>query len=91
MKTSKSFYFSILELIRSGKNPAFISKELGVSKQRMNYYLSRLKEQGCIEKVNYGVWKFLKNWEKRSKSFNPKALGKEVKKRGGGDKSKKSD
>ena len=58
---SKKFYLIVLELIRQGSNPAKICKELGISKQKLNYYLSTLKKLGTIKKVGYGTWEFIRD------------------------------
>ena len=46
----------ILNLLKIGKNPTQISKELQISIQRLNYHLSKLKQRGAIQKIGYGVW-----------------------------------
>lgn len=52
----RGFYFTILDLLKKGKNPSTISKELKVSKQKVNYYLRQLKNEGKLIKKGYGVW-----------------------------------
>jgi biotin operon repressor len=60
--TSKvDFYFTILDLLKQDKNPAQISKELNISKQKLNYYIRRLKDLGFVEKKGYGVWEVLRS------------------------------
>lgn len=58
----KSFYLSILEGLNQGLNPSKISEKLNISKQRLQYYLSKLKAQGVIEKIGYGTWKQVKEF-----------------------------
>lgn len=53
----KNLYLSIYELIKRGKNPSKICKELSISKQKLYYYTHKLKEKGLIEKLGYGVWR----------------------------------
>ena len=65
MKRGKSFYLSALELIKEGKNPTKICDILEVTKQRLNYYLSTLKRCGCIEKIGYGTWKYIKDFDEK--------------------------
>ena len=67
MEKGKKLYLSILSRIKKGKSPAQISKDLGITKQRLNHYIATLKREGCIEKIGYGVWKFIKNFDKTSK------------------------
>lgn len=56
----KNFYFSVLERIKLGKNLAQIARDLDISKQRLNYYVATLKRHGCIKKIGYGCWQFIK-------------------------------
>ena len=52
-----NFYLYVYEYIRkSGKLP---TKD--VSKQKLNYYVKKLKRQDLIYKVGYGVWKINEN------------------------------
>lgn len=68
MKRGKNFYLlSVLQQIQSGKSPAQISKDLDVSKQKINYYVGKLKKEGCIEKIGYGVWKYIKPFKEVKK------------------------
>lgn len=46
----------LLNLLKQGKSPSTISKELNISKQSINYYLKTLKDNGNIIKKGYGVW-----------------------------------
>jgi len=52
----QDFYFTILDLLKKEKNPSQISRELGISKQRVSYYTTRLKKMGYIQKISNGVW-----------------------------------
>lgn len=58
---SKNFYLIIFNALKAGKNPATIAKELGTTKQQLNYYLSTLKSNGIIRKIGYGTWEILKD------------------------------
>lgn len=65
MKRGKEFgLFQILDKIKSGKNPSQITKDYNISKQKVNYYIGKLKQSGCIEKIGYGTWEFKKDLEK---------------------------
>ena len=55
-KTSKNFYFTILDLIQSGFSLSQIAKRLGISKQTLNYRIKPLKIHDIIIKKGYGVW-----------------------------------
>ena len=56
----KNFNFTILSLLKQGKNPAKISKDLSISMPNLAYYLRRMKKEGLIIKRGYGVWEVLK-------------------------------
>lgn len=65
-KRLQTVYLSIINLISKGKTPTDICLEFNWSKQRLNRYLRRLKEEKIIEKIGYGVWKVN---QKRSKQI----------------------
>ena len=49
---SPDLYLTILESIKNyGKLP-----DLGIPKTHRNFYVSRLKKQGLIKRISYGVW-----------------------------------
>jgi len=56
---------TVLSLLNQGNNPSKISKELSISKQKINYYIRRLKNEGLINKIGYGTWEV-----KQVKLFN---------------------
>jgi hypothetical protein len=59
----KDFYLFVFEHLKQGLNPTKISKQFGLSKQSLNYYLSSLKRQGFIKKIGYGTYEILKDYE----------------------------
>ena len=60
----------ILNLIKSGMNPSAISKKYNIPKQTLDYSVGKLKKLGCIEKVGYGTWNFIKDLKEVPKSQN---------------------
>ena len=64
----------VLDLLKQGKRPSEICKELSISKQLINYYLRTLKSNGNIKKIGYGTW------EVKINTYN--TLTKQVKIRG---------
>jgi hypothetical protein len=54
----------IFELLKKGLNPAKISKQFNLSKQKIDYHLSSLKRNGCIKKIGYGTYEILKDFDK---------------------------
>jgi|TARA_Y100000310_G_scaffold3308_1_gene4227 hypothetical protein len=75
---SKNFYFTIFDLLKKGLRPSQICKDLDISKQKLNYYISSLKHSGFIEKIGYGIWKIIKDLEvkevKKTTRVAPKQL-----------------
>ena len=51
----------VLQLLRSGKNPAQICKILCILKQTLQYHLDQLKREGVIRKIGYGTWEVSKD------------------------------
>lgn len=81
------FYLSIISLISKGLNATQICDELNVTKQTLNYYMSSLKQKKYIEKVGYGVWRVLKEYNGEEVKKTPQVTetslkGREVKKNG---------
>jgi hypothetical protein len=62
---SKNFYFIVFQAIKKGWMPTKICKELGITKQALNYYLSSLKRQGFIQKIGYGTWEIQRDFEEK--------------------------
>lgn len=61
MKDSKKVGLDrVLEEIKSGLSPAQISRKYSIPKQNISYFVGKLKEKGCIEKIGYGTWRFLR-------------------------------
>lgn len=66
MKTSKkqvkkeNLYLSIYNLIKEGVSLKGICYDFGISKQSLQYYITKLKEQGLIVKKGYGTWEVKK-------------------------------
>jgi hypothetical protein len=64
---------SIVSLLKQGKNPSKISKELNLKKQTLQYYLTNLKKKGIIQKKGYGVWE-VKDFNSNTLNHNPKPI-----------------
>jgi len=67
-KTFKKFYLYVFLQIQKGKHPAQIAKKLKTSKQRLNYFIRKLKQGGFIAKKGRKTWQILKD-------FNAFSLG----------------
>ena len=59
-KAKKLGLVQILDLIKSGLNPSEISKKYNIPKQTISYSVGKLRKEGCVEKVGYGVWKYVR-------------------------------
>ena len=69
MKTGQKVgLVEVLSLIKTGKSPAQISKDYNIPKQNISYFVGKLKKAGCIEKIGYGVWNYLKPYNKSKKT-----------------------
>ena len=53
---SVNFYYTVLELIKQGKNLLQVASKLNISKQNLNYYIKPLKIEGIIKRIGKGVW-----------------------------------
>jgi len=68
----KSLDFYVYEKIKNGYSPSQIVEKSNLSKQKVDYYISKLKRLDLIKKISYGVWE-------AKKELNQKQL-KEVQK-----------
>ena len=57
---SKNLYLIVFNLIKKGKRPSHICSILNISKQKLQYYINHLKENGNIKKIGYGTWEVKK-------------------------------
>lgn len=64
----KNFYLPILDELKQHTNLTKIQKNLGISKQQLNYYLRRLRENGLITKKGTGWWE-VKDSSKRTTQY----------------------
>jgi len=65
---SKNFYLYVYNQIKLGKYPSSIAQELGISRQKLNYYIFFLKAKNLIGKVdnrNYAGWEILKELDEK--------------------------
>ncbi len=58
-----NFDFTIFQHIARGSWPMKISKDLNLSKQRVGYYISSLKDRNLIKMNHQGVWEIVRNYE----------------------------
>jgi len=71
-KRTKNVYLSVFDEIKKGISPAKICLRYNTSYQRLQYYLTKLKEAGLIKKIGYGTWETNKTYdEKELKTTTP--------------------
>lgn len=63
----QNFYLSVFNLLERTTNLTNIQKELGLSKQQLNYYLRRLRQNGIIVNPSSGRWEILKGSKNSTK------------------------
>ncbi len=56
----EKFYLMVYDLLLKGERPIIICSKLNISKQRLQYYLNYLKNNGIIKKLGYGTWEVVK-------------------------------
>lgn len=61
----QNLYLSIYSYIKNGMRPSIICTKLNISKQRLQYHLSSLKEYGFIRKIAYGTWIIIQEFDKK--------------------------
>jgi predicted transcriptional regulator len=71
-----NLYLFVLNLLKQGKSPSKISKELNLTKQNLQYYLTTLKKKGIIQKKGYGTWevKEVQTFNSNTLDQNPKPI-----------------
>ena len=63
----KDFYLPIICGLESSTNLSKIQKDLGISKQQLNYYLRQLKKRGVIKHKAKGYYEVIKSSKKTTK------------------------
>jgi len=58
--TKKVGLVGVLAEIKSGLSPAQISKKHDIPIQNISYFVGKLKKQGCIERIGYGAWRYIR-------------------------------
>lgn len=53
------WYLSIIDLLKSGTNPAAICAKLSIPKTTLQYHVSKLKAEGRLVKIGYGSWEWV--------------------------------
>ncbi len=59
---SEYLYLTVVSLLKKGIMPKDICSKLNIKKQKLQYYLSSLKQARIIKKIGYGTWEILKEY-----------------------------
>ena len=62
---SSNLNLFIYNHLKAGLRPSKICKQFGLKKTTVQYHLSMLKQAGLIEKVGYGVWEIIKEFNEK--------------------------
>ena len=68
---TQKLYFTILQYLKDGKNLVQVCSKLGIKKQKLNYYIAKLKQGGFIKKIGYGTWEILKDLDTKQVQITP--------------------
>jgi DNA-binding transcriptional ArsR family regulator len=62
---SSNLNLFVFNQLKAGLRPSKICKQFGLKKTTVQYHLSMLKQAGLIEKVGYGVWEIIKEFNEK--------------------------
>ena len=62
---SSNLNLFVYNQLKAGLRPSKICKQFGLKKTTIQYHLSMLKQAGLIEKIGYGVWEIIKEFDKK--------------------------
>lgn len=62
---SSNLNLFVYHQLKAGLRPSKICKQFGLKKTTIQYHLSMLKQAGLIEKIGYGVWEIIKEFDKK--------------------------
>ena len=75
MKVKKQVLLdSIINSLLAGQYPSQIARNLKISKQKVAYYIRKLKDEGLIKNIGYGVWETSKNLPKVGRTIRGHAF-----------------
>lgn len=75
MKVKKEVLLDvIISSLIAGKYPSQIARDLNISKQKIHYYIRKLRDEGLIKKIGYATWEFNFDLTKVAKSVRGHAF-----------------
>ena len=75
---SSNLNLFIYNHLKTGLRPSKICKQFGLKKTTIQYHLSMLKQAGLIEKVGYGVWEILKEFDEKEVQKTTKVTSRQL-------------
>ena len=68
----------IYNQIKAGLRPSKICGKFNIKKSTLQYYLSKLKQAGLIEKVGYGVWNIISEFNEKEVQKTTKVTSRQL-------------
>jgi len=75
---SSNLNLFIYNQLKVGLRPSKICKQFELKKTTIQYHLSMLKQAGLIEKVGYGVWEILKEFDEKEVQKTTKVTSRQL-------------
>ena len=75
---SSNLNLFIFNQLKAGLRPSKICEKFGIKKTTIQYHLSMLKEAGLIEKVGYGVWEIIKEFDEKEVQKTTKVTSRQL-------------
>lgn len=75
---SSNLNLFVFNQLKAGLRPSKICKQFGLKKTTVQYYLSMLKQAGLIEKVGYGVWEIIKEFDEKEVQKTTKVTSRQL-------------
>ncbi len=75
---SSNLNLFIFNHLKAGLRPSKICARFGIKKTTIQYHLSMLKQAGLIEKVGYGVWEIIKEFDEKEVQKTTKVTSRQL-------------
>ena len=75
---SSNLNLFIFNQLKAGLRPSKICGQFGLKKTTVQYHLSMLKQAGLIEKVGYGVWEIIKEYNEKEVQKTTKVTSRQL-------------
>lgn len=75
---SSNLNLFVYNQLKAGLRPSRICEQFGLKKTTVQYHLSMLKQAGLIEKVGYGVWEIIKEFNEKEVQKTTKVTSRQL-------------